>query len=429
MTRNVAYSTISAGSAALMLVLLAAAGQWLGVADYGDFVWAINLATVAEVFMDFGLHQVTIRAIARDRESAGRLFRTSLVLKVLPGVGMVLVFGAIAFGMRAEPVVRTAAVLMLLSGVMRSYVLTARGILQGLERFGHDALVTVLDRLLLVVCCVAALWLGAGVIAVSVVFLVVRIVTAAIALLVARRHAGGGTFDRELWRTLPGEALPIGVFLLVLNLYNRIDTLMLGRMVGARDTGLYGSAYPIYEGLTYATAIVSALLVPRLSRLWIADRRAYSRLAGLSMGGTGLLGLLVAVVAWPLAEPGIVVVFGQSFAPAATALRWLLLGLPCIYIIWVLHAVAISAERTRVLLWVTSAGTLLNVGLNLLLIPRYSYDGAAAATVVSELVALALLAWGLRDALRSPAVVVSGPGDETGTGAPTVPPSAPRSSS
>jgi O-antigen/teichoic acid export membrane protein len=398
MTRNLIYSSVSAGSAVLMLALLAVAGQYLGVADYGDFMYAVKIATIAEVFMDFGLHQVTIRAIARDRQRAGGLFHTSLLLKILPGVVMVAASTAVVFWLRPEPAVRVACVLMLLSAVPRSYLLTARGVLQGLERFGHDAFVTTLDRALLLAACVVALWMGASVIQLAVVFLLVRFGTAAFALRVIRGHVGPGRFDPTLWRPLTLEALPIGFFLLALNLYSGVDTLMLGSMAGPYATGLYNAAYPIYEGLTYATAIISAVLAPRLSRLWTTDAAAYRRLALRSAAAVAVLAVGIAAVAWPLAAWALVL-FGEGFAPAAGTLRWLLAGLPFIYVIWVLHSVAISSENTRVLLWVTLTGVLLNVGLNLWLIPRYAQDGAAAATVASEVMTVLLLFYGLRSAL------------------------------
>jgi O-antigen/teichoic acid export membrane protein len=399
MTRNFVYSTVSAGSAALMLLLLAFAGQRLGVAEYGAFTYAVNLATIAEVFMDFGLHQVTIRAIAREPRDAARMLQTSLWLKVLPGIGMVAAFGGAAFLLRSDPTVRLACLLMLVSATMRSYLLTARGILQGLEAFGHDALITTVDRALLLLVCGIALWHGATVIQLAVVFLVVRVVTAGLAVVMARRRTGPGVVDPELWRSLPAQAIPVGLFLLVLNLYNRIDTVMLGTMAGDRETGLYGAAYPVYEGLTYATAILSAVLMPRLSRLWHVDVAAYRALVFRSMAGAALLALLVGVAAWPLAGWGVQLVFGAAFLPASRALQLLLIGLPFVYVIWVLHAVAITAHQTRVLLWVTSLGVGLNVALNLVLIPRYASTGAAVATVISEIMAMCLLFVGLRPAL------------------------------
>jgi O-antigen/teichoic acid export membrane protein len=239
----------------------------------------------------------------------------------------------------------------------------------------------------------------ASVVQLSLVFLGVRILTAAGAVVIARRHVGTGVLDRVLWRSLPAEALPVGLFLLVLNLYNRFDTVMLNKLAGDRASGLYGAAYPVYEGLTYATAVVSAVLIPKLSRMWTERSPEYRGLVLRSQAGVFALAIVVAAAAWPLAEVG-VRVFGAEFAPAATTLRLLLLGLPFVYVTWILHAVAIAADRTRALLVVTSIGTALNVGLNLFLIPRYSYNGAAVATVISEVVAMSALMYGLRSALR-----------------------------
>jgi O-antigen/teichoic acid export membrane protein len=406
MTRNLFYATLSAGTAVLMLVLLVAAGRWLGVQDYGDFVWVVNLATIAEVFMDFGLHQITVRAIARDAQRAGQLLHTSMRLKALPGVGMIVVFTLLAVLQRSEPTVRLACTIMLVSATMRSYLLTAKGVLQGLEAFGADALVTAVDRALLLAACSLALWRGASIVQLSLVFLGARVVSAAVALALARRRVGPGRSDPELWRALPIEALPVGLFLLVLNLYNRVDMDMLGAMAGSRATGLYGAAYPLYEGLTYATAVISAVLVPRLSRLWEREPAAYGRLVLQGLAGAVGLAVIVAAVAWPLADWGIRI-FGAGFDPAATTLRWLLLGLPFVYVIWVLHSVAIASHHTRTLLVVTAIGTALNVTLNAFLIPRYSYDGAAIATVISEGVAMVMLLVGLRQALRAPALTVA----------------------
>jgi O-antigen/teichoic acid export membrane protein len=300
---------------------------------------------------------------------------------------------------------------MLVAATMRSYLLTARGIFLGLEQFGRDALVTSADRLLLLLACGTALLRGAGVVEVCVVFLAVRAVTAGGALWLARQHVGdgAGTFDRALWRSLPAQALPLGAFLLVLNLYNYVDTLILGVMTSDTETGLYNAAYPLYEGLTYGTAILSSVLTPRFARLWSVDRPAHRRLAVTSVLGAAGVAVLALAIAWPLGGLGLRVVFDTSYLPALPALRILLLGLPFVYVTWVLHALAMSAFRARLLLGVTAAGTVLNVALNLVLIPRASYDGAAVATVLSECVVVGLLLYGLRDILgrAAPASPVS----------------------
>jgi O-antigen/teichoic acid export membrane protein len=398
MTRNFAYSAISAGSAALMVLLLSLAAWLLGEDEFGAFFYAINVATIAEVLMDFGLHQVTIRAVAQRPAQAAPLLAKSLVLKIVPGLAMVAIGTAAVWILREEAHVRLASFVMLLSAAMRSYLLTARGILQGLERFNDDAVVTVGDRLLLVVSCSVALLAGAGVVGVSVVFFVTRAVSAVLALTLARVRAGTQAGEVHEATDLIREALPVGLFLLVLNLYNRVDTLMLGSMLGDQPTGIYGAAYTLYEGLTYATAIVSAVLTPRLSSLWPRDRAAYRQLVRQGFLGTIGLSIAIGVVTWFLAQFGIGKLF-PAFPEAVRTLRLLLLGLPFIYVIWVLHAVALSAHLTQTLVRVTAMGIAVNVGLNLWLIPRYAENGAAMATAISEGIVMTLLFYYLRGAI------------------------------
>src|SRR6185295_15188939 len=73
MFRNMAYASVSAASAGLLLVLFVIAGRTLGDAEFGKFSFALALGTIFETLMDFGLHQVTIRAVARDTPQATAL--------------------------------------------------------------------------------------------------------------------------------------------------------------------------------------------------------------------------------------------------------------------------------------------------------------------------------------------------------------------
>jgi O-antigen/teichoic acid export membrane protein len=170
-------------------------------------------------------------------------------------------------------------------------------------------------------------------------------------------------------------------------------------MLGDRVTGIYGAAYGLYEGLTYATAIVSAVLTPRLSSLWHVDRVSYRALVQKSLIGTLGLSVVVGGLAWLGAHLGIALLFPDAFPPAVLTLRLLVLGLPCIFVIWVLHAVALSAHLTDTLVRVTAVGVGVNVGLNLWLIPRYAENGAAVSTALSEAIVMAMLFYYLRGAL------------------------------
>ena len=398
MILNFFYSTVSASTAALLLLLYIAAARMLGSVDeLGKFSFALLLGGVFETLMDFGLHQVTIRAVARDKSRASFLLRHALAIKLVWASAAMIVLVLTANVLRPQWDVRVACYLIGGSLVFRSYMLTIRGVLQGLERFGWDAVVVLADRILLLALGVAALAMGAGLRGLAIAFVIARGAALALAVVVTHFRLGGVglAYDAEVWRDLHRTALPLGFFLVVLNLYSYVDGVMLGSMRTDAETGLYAAAYRIYEGFTYAALALSTVLTPRLSALFTTDRGQHRRLAVRGVSGSAAIGATVAVVAFAVATPLLVFLFGRDYASATPAFRILVVGLPIVFAIWILHAVAISVDRERLLLRTGLIGLAVNVGLNVVVIPRYGPVGAAAATVVGEAVSMAVLIAGL----------------------------------
>ena len=395
--RNFLYATVSAGSAVLLLGVLVLTGRILGDDAYGRFSFALALATIGEALMDFGLHQVGIRAVARDARKAADVFRNSIALKALPGVLMVAAIALLARWLRPDAETQWACLLLAISAVMRSYLLTIRGVLQGLEEFAWDAAVVLLDRVLLLAVSAAILLSGGGIVALCWGFVAARALALAGSLVIAGRRFSplSPAFDRAMWTDLRRSAIALGTFLVVLNLYSYIDTVMLGILSTDADTGLYSAAYRVYEGLTYVPAILSAVLTPRLSREYVTDRGRHRALARLGLVSSVALAAGVAGGTWMVGGYLLSLLFGADFEPASRSLSILASGLLVVYPIWILQAVAMSMSAERIMLRTTVIGCVVNVAANVVLIPVYGRDGSAAATVLGEAISLVLLLHGV----------------------------------
>ena len=166
-------------------------------------------------------------------------------------------------------------------------------------------------------------------------------------------------------------------------------------MRGDAETGLYGAAYKVYEGVGYLPSILASVLTPRLSRLFVTDRAGHRRLVVGALVASLALALVVAACGYWLAEPEMSLLFGAGFLPAAAPFRVLCLGLVFVFAIWTLHATAISANKERLLVRAALVGLCVNVMVNAYLIPRHGAHGAAIATVVGEFVSLVVLVIGL----------------------------------
>ena len=395
---NAARASVAGMSTLLLAVLLVVAGRLLGDQEYGKFSFALALAMIFETVMDFGLKEITTRKVARDRTAAQSLLAQMFGLKLALALGAAIGLVVTANLLSPEPDVRLACYLLGTASILRSYLLTIRYALQGIERFGLDGLAVVIDRSLLLVLGIGVLANGFGMVGLTVAFVGARVISliAAWALVAGQIGAIRPAFDRARWLALQRQALPFGAFIIVLHLYSYADTIMLYVIRGDGETGLYNAAYRVYEGLANVGQVLQTVLIPRLSRHYVANRAAYGRLARRGLLAAGLLAPVTAAAGFLLGEPAIVLLFGPAYASAGQVLQLLSIGFVVVLPLCALYAVALSAGAGAWLLRTAVAGCVANVALNLVLIPRFGMHGAAAATVAGEALSVAVLAGGLR---------------------------------
>jgi O-antigen/teichoic acid export membrane protein len=180
------------------------------------------------------------------------------------------------------------------------------------------------------------------------------------------------------------ESWPLFVNQLLQGLFFKIDALLLLPLAGDVAAGTYAAAYKVAEGAGIISSTFTLALFPRLSRqsdLSGAYRMALRVLLQIS--------LPLAVGIALLAAPIVAVIGGREYLPdSAVALTILICYLPLSYTNGLTQYVLIAAGKQRLLTAAFAAALVFNLVANALLIPRFSYVGAAWVTVASELVLL-----------------------------------------
>ena len=192
----------------------------------------------------------------------------------------------------------------------------------------------------------------------------------------------------------------------------RLDAVILSQFKGNDAVGFYGVAYRLLESTLFITYTFVAALLPTLSRLTADSTPTIGEAfeLGLKLIAMALLPIGVGFVLF--AEPMVHLLYGSDYDPSVPAVR--LLGVAAAFygVSFLGRAPSLIAQgRQRVLPWITAVVLVLNVGLNLLVIPEYSFKGAAAVTSISEVVLASMtLVFVLRLTGRVSALrVVSGP--------------------
>ena len=380
-----------AAEKALRLVLVTGVGFWvarhLGPGRYGILVTAIALVGLLQPLAELGLEALARREFLTAAAAAPRLATTVLLLRLasaacaLAALAAVVGWGGLGGEERRLLVILAPLLFQPAFWLADSWLQTRLEARVAVLAQGAATLGGALVRVMLI-------WSNAPLAGFAAVA-VMEILLGAILLARAahRRGLRYGPFDGELARRLLREAWPLLLSGFAVMAYMRTDVVMLRWINGDRAAGIYTAATRLTEIWYFIPSAVAASLLGALLAARAAGRRAYEdRLqtfydlnAGLAFG-----------VALPTAllAPWIVrLAFGDPYAEAAPVLCWLAGTLVFIFLGVARGQYLVNEGHTGFYLASTMAGLFSNVGLNLVLIPRYGACGAAAATMVAQAVA------------------------------------------
>lgn len=191
------------------------------------------------------------------------------------------------------------------------------------------------------------------------------------------------------------QSLPFLLLAAAQVLNHHTDILMIGALMSQAQVGLYRVAVQVADGLVLALLAITAVITPHLARLHAAQHWTLIRrlLVNSHRGGLAML-LPAAVIISVLSEEILAAIFGSPYAQASGALSILAFG-KAAYSTAAFSGVALSMfGYAKVATYGTGGTVLINIALNLALIPLYGIRGAAVATAISSfLVAAALAGW------------------------------------
>jgi len=397
--RQVAWNTIAqtlarAAVLGLAVVTTGLLTRYLGVAGYGDYIVVSVYILFFAALFDWGIPTMLAREIPRV-ERADDLVAQALGLRLALAVPVTLLAAGIAFlvyGGADEDRVRKGILLALPTILAISVSNTFIAVFQARLKMDRVAAAEIVAQAtgagLLVVLVlteqsfyelVLATVLGSVLFAMLVTLLVRRLVRTSLA------------FDLEVWGRLLRLSLPLGLAIVVGTIYFRADALLLSLLKQSEDVGIYGVAYRFYEMTASFPTFFLAPVFPLLSAAAIsaAGLAEFTGLLQRSMDVLLTAAVLIVSLTLVLAPEMIHLVSGESFERSALPLRILIVGSGLSFVNSLFIYALVALDRQAKVLVITAVALVLNIALNLVFIPRFSYNAAAAIATGSQLVTLA----------------------------------------
>jgi O-antigen/teichoic acid export membrane protein len=218
----------------------------------------------------------------------------------------------------------------------------------------------------------------------------------------ARReyHIPWPVISPDVWRSFLPICLIMGFASMMSMIYDQIDTVMLRYMRSEKEVGLYVASYSMMAISMSFVVILGQVFFPLLSQTTGRDRENEQRYLGwLGQASVGLA-LPIATGGFILAEPLTRFVLGAQYAGTAILFRWLMLTIVAGSLASYFGSQLIPIAREKKYLAAVVAGAVVNVVLNLFLIPRYGAIAAVFTTVISQGVVASVNYYFVRDLPR-----------------------------
>jgi len=361
--------------------------RYLGAEGFGILSFALAFTGIFGVFSDFGLSTLIVREVARDKSLAGKYLGNIVVMKIFL---VIIISGLITLtiNLLGYPEQTTKVVyLVALSIIFNTFSRMFYSIFQAYEKMEYQSLGQILSSALMLSGALLAINQGFSVVGFASIYFLVSAIVLVYSFVISiwKFTKPKIEFDWSFWKQSIKEAWPMGGMAVFIMIYFRIDTVILSLMIGG-DTaiGLYSAAYRLSEISTIIPAIFMSSVFPVMSRYHEDSRSSFVGIYGKLVKYLLYLALPMALIVTLLARPIVNLIYGSEFSGSVFALQILIWAAAIMYVTMVQSNTIITANKQMFSFKVTIVAAILNIILNLIVIPKYSYIGASATTVATE---------------------------------------------
>jgi O-antigen/teichoic acid export membrane protein len=367
---------------AIYFILL---GRLLGSTEYGIYIGSVALTTILRQYSSLGLDWVFLQHVSSDPSQFSRYWGNVLMATI--SLGTLFTFFLMLLGPHIAHSYSPMMLFFVATGdcLCMQLVAVSAVVFQAFEKMRITAVMNTLTNLLRVVLASTLLiclrhasafqWAAAA--------LVVSICAVSVALVLVRRNFGKPTFSPSLLKKRSGEGLVYALSSSAGNVYTDFDKVLLGHFGMNAANGVYSMAFKAVSVFCMPIGSIHGAAFPRIFQ------RGKDGVAGTSayvlriLKRTAPLSLLMAVILW-FTAPILPHLLGPSFAESTAALRWLCL-LPLTRAFqWSAGDALTGAGLQRYRLGTQIVAAVLNLSMNLYLIPRHGWLGAAWASVATD---------------------------------------------
>ena len=360
---------------------------------YGLYAVFFNWAYIFVIINDLGIYNFNNKTIAQHQHLLDKYFSNILVLKLLLSIPYLLLLVIVIKLSGYEWNQFQLLIPIAINQLLVSLIMYLRSNISGLGYYTLNSVFSVMDKVLMILICGPLLWISSF----SEVFRIEWFIWAqTISLAVTALGAFLWTFRKIRYFKLKvnlsfllviiRQSYPYALIILLMTIYTRSDSIMLERLLtnGAIEADYYVSAFRLFDVAHMIGILFAGLLLPMFAKLIREKSEQLHDLIQLSfqliIAGSLAGSLSIFFYRTPIME----LLYDSGGPYTGSILGLLILGFIPMSITYVYGTLLLVGEQIKRLNQIYFIGVVLNIGLNLILIPEYKSIGAAYATIGTQ---------------------------------------------
>ncbi len=367
----------------------------IGVEGTGKYFLALSFTTIFVIFIDLGLTNVFIREAAKAKEKIQSYVATILSIKLILGV---LTYAALAVVTTVLGYDAELRLMIFVSGITMlfdSFHLSLYGVFRAVGDLKYEAASIPGSQLISLVLGSIFLWFKLPLVFLILAFTIpsfCNVCFAAIFLKKKYQFSLRPVYDREVARTFGRIAIPFALAAIFARVYGYIDSILLSKLATHEAVGWYSVPYKITFAFQFIPLAFIAALYPRFSEYFATDRTRLSHALANGLNYLLLAAFPIAIGIAVLARPIILFLYGASYEPSILPLQILIVSLIFSFASFPLGALLNACNRQATQTAIVGSVMVVNILMNVALIPVMGATGAAIAACTGNVV-LAVLGY------------------------------------
>jgi O-antigen/teichoic acid export membrane protein len=358
------------------------AARFLGANGFGILSFALAFTAIISVFADLGLQQIIVRDVARNKSLAEKYLGNIIIIKIILSIFTFIITAIIIHYVSYPDLTIKIIYLITLSVIFNSFSFIFYSITRAFERMEYLSLGQVLSSALMFAGTFFIISHGFDVIGFAFLYCLIGLVILLYSSAVCswKFVSPKIEFDLSFCKIVIKDALPFGLSSIFVAIYYWINSIMLSSMTGNEVVGWYSASYRLILTLMVIPNILQISIFPATSRLYESSEDLLKKVTEIFFKYMIVIGVPMGVGTTLLSKEIVLFLFGVDYMPSILALQILIWGVIFAFIVSPFENLILSINKQFINTVEVFLAMILNIIINILLIPKYGLVGAAIAT-------------------------------------------------